>query len=396
MNVLPAPSPTSAPTGGRPGHEDAGEPGSFGRLLAGAVGDHEVSRRPGQAVVGASPHGEAHPGDTEGEHEVQGDVAAAVHAAIAAWRVDPGDVALGAHLRQVLREAVDATTEPAADVAGTGTPVAVEGTGPAAGVTPAAGEVPTRTIEPASETPPAVAGEPQSVASAPSEVPITPGTPGDATVVTAATDAPRTDTPPADAPTGAAPATGPSTVAPTTPDHAVAGHGPTAATDVSTTSEPTRDLPVGEVAELAPTGGADGAARSADAGPTAARSGGTAVTAASTLDRVLRAVEALEHAPPPRRMAIEVEGVQLSVALQGDEVSVAVRGGADHLAPGWQRDLAAALRGRGLGLAGDGGGGADSQHPSRRGTAGHPDRTPTRRPAPSPTSPSAEGTALRL
>ncbi len=88
--------------------------------------------------------------------------------------------------------------------------------------------------------------------------------------------------------------------------------------------------------------------------------------------------------------------MQLSVALRGHEISVTVRAGGEHLAPGWQRDLAAALGDRGLGLAADGGGhgaGQDGRpsHPSR------PDHPLRARPAtpPRPTR-SADPADLRL
>jgi hypothetical protein len=92
---------------------------------------------------------------------------------------------------------------------------------------------------------------------------------------------------------------------------------------------------------------------------------------AGVLDRVLRAVEALENAPPPRRLAIEVEGIRLTIGLQGDEVRVVVRAGADQLGADGHRDLGDLLRGRGLDLAADSG--SDRGASQRGGQA--PDRS---------------------
>jgi len=77
----------------------------------------------------------------------------------------------------------------------------------------------------------------------------------------------------------------------------------------------------------------------------------------AVLDRVLRAVEALEQAPPPRQMSIEVEGIRLTIGLQGDEVRVVVRAGADQLGSGWDRELGGLLREQGFDLAADTGSG---------------------------------------
>lgn len=94
----------------------------------------------------------------------------------------------------------------------------------------------------------------------------------------------------------------------------------------------------------------------------------------TALDRVMRAVEALENAPPPKRVSFEVDGLRLTVSLRGDEVNVAVRGGGDQLGSGWQRDLDGALRGRGLGLS-DGQGSDTDRGDGRQ----HPDDRPPHR-----------------
>ncbi len=82
------------------------------------------------------------------------------------------------------------------------------------------------------------------------------------------------------------------------------------------------------------------------------------------IERVLRAVEALENAPPPRRMTFDVDGVRVAVSLTGRDVTVDL--GGDRRLP---QDLARALADRGFDLAGESGRhGApdDDRAPARR------------------------------
>lgn len=73
--------------------------------------------------------------------------------------------------------------------------------------------------------------------------------------------------------------------------------------------------------------------------------------------RVLDALDLLEHAPPPRRMTIEVpdaDGLRLHVSLRGSEVHVAVQSGGAGSPDlsGWGRELSAGLASRGFDLGG--------------------------------------------
>lgn len=90
----------------------------------------------------------------------------------------------------------------------------------------------------------------------------------------------------------------------------------------------------------------------------------------SALRRVLEAVEALEHRPPPRTMAIDLpaeggeEAMRLLVGLRGETVHVRIDG-QESLPPAWVRELAASLARNGLELAGQGGGGREQGQESR-------------------------------
>lgn len=79
------------------------------------------------------------------------------------------------------------------------------------------------------------------------------------------------------------------------------------------------------------------------------------VASPTAIDRVLRAVEALENAPPPRRMTFDVDGVRIAVSLVGREVAVDL--GVDRRVP---EELVRVLQDRGFQLA-DGSG----EHPGR-------------------------------
>lgn len=98
-----------------------------------------------------------------------------------------------------------------------------------------------------------------------------------------------------------------------------------------------------EVADLL---GATTTAETSEAGTTAP---------SSALRRVLDAIEHLENAPPPRQLAIEIDGVTLVVSMRGDTVHVETPAGMD-LGDAWHRDLARSLADRGLDLAGRGSG----------------------------------------
>ncbi len=119
----------------------------------------------------------------------------------------------------------------------------------------------------------------------------------------------------------------------------------------------------------------------------------------------MRAVEALENAPPPKRVSFEVDGLRLTVSMRGDEVNVAVRGGGDQLGSGWQRDLDGALRGRGLGLSDGHASDTDREGDGRRHPDQHaPHRSPRANPAfgragdpePEPGRDTATSTSLQL
>lgn len=105
--------------------------------------------------------------------------------------------------------------------------------------------------------------------------------------------------------------------------------------------------------------------------------------AATAIDRVMRAVETLEKAPPPRQMTFDVDGVRMTVSLRGEQVHVDVRAGGDQLTNGWQRDLASSLKQRGFDLSSgqqgrDGHNGQEPQHRGHRDAPSNP-AAPTRR-----------------
>ncbi len=122
---------------------------------------------------------------------------------------------------------------------------------------------------------------------------------------------------------------------------------------------------------------------------------------ARLVSRVIQAAEALENAPPPRTMMVELpdgEGLRLQVSLRGTEVHVQLQGAAGQGTDlgAWGRELAAGLAGRGLSLGqfqtgaeGERGQGQD-QAPTDDLSADD-DRTPSR-----PADRSATDGALRL
>lgn len=73
---------------------------------------------------------------------------------------------------------------------------------------------------------------------------------------------------------------------------------------------------------------------------------------ASTLARVLDAVEQLEDAPPPRHMVIDVDGMRLRVSLAGDAVRIDPSAGS-RLSQAWREDISDALAERGFEMADD-------------------------------------------
>lgn len=84
--------------------------------------------------------------------------------------------------------------------------------------------------------------------------------------------------------------------------------------------------------------------------------GAVAGMPARLISLVIEAAEALENAPPPRRMTVEVpgsDGLRLQVALRGTEVHVNVQAatGSPDLGA-WGRELASSLASRGMSLGG--------------------------------------------
>lgn len=117
--------------------------------------------------------------------------------------------------------------------------------------------------------------------------------------------------------------------------------------------------------------------------------------------RVVQAVEALENAPPPRRMTVEVpdsDGLRLQVAMRGTEVHVSIQSGTGQPDLGaWGRELAASLASRGMSLGGFRAG-ADAQPGQQQPQpqSDQPDAPPARPGDAQPGSrPDADG-ALRL
>ena len=396
MKVLPPAPPAPHDATSPPRHEaDDGAPTGFGALLAGQVAAHGAAPQASEAP--------ADPGDEPDDTTDDPSVAAAVHAAIAAWRADPGGVALGRHLRTVLHETVTASTAPQVVPGGDAQGTQPDGTIVQPATVPTVGEAATSEVAPTVDTAPAnplaaatvdasdqeaTAPEdlqdlpapaqdasPSSPAGTSSSRPVTAVTPADPATPATPAD-PATSADPATPAVPAEPATAPTATAtaPTGAAPAVDAPGSPASADPRPRTHRVEPAPPDDRPDVAAAHvGREGAPR--PNGASVPRVGHTSVSAA-TIDRVLRAAEALEHAPPPRHVAVEVEGVQLSVALRGHEISVTVRAGADQLAPGWQRDLAAALGDRGLGLAADGGGGAASRDGHGPGHHGpRPDRT---------------------
>lgn len=130
---------------------------------------------------------------------------------------------------------------------------------------------------------------------------------------------------------------------------------------------------------------ADHAARAAElrpAGPS------TELFASGALRRVMEAVEAAEHRPPPNTMAVEIPGegaegaLRLMVSVRGSVVEITAQG--DRvLPPGWARPLAEALAERGMSLDGFGGqdaaGRQDGAAEGRDGQAARDERAAARR-----------------
>jgi hypothetical protein len=95
-------------------------------------------------------------------------------------------------------------------------------------------------------------------------------------------------------------------------------------------------------------------------------------------ERVLRAIEVLQHAPPPRRLSFEIDGVRITVALQADGVAVDLRGPGGPVPATWRSDLGATLAAHGFDLA--------------SGSRDH-DQPPPRPDAPPASAPTAPGPA---
>ena len=102
------------------------------------------------------------------------------------------------------------------------------------------------------------------------------------------------------------------------------------------------------------------AGESAAAATEAAQAGpSTELFASGALRRVLEAVEAAEHRPPPNTMAVDIPGegaddaLRLMVTVRGTTVEVSTQG-ERGLPPGWARPLAEALEQRGMTLDGFG------------------------------------------
>lgn len=81
--------------------------------------------------------------------------------------------------------------------------------------------------------------------------------------------------------------------------------------------------------------------------------GSPAPTPSVLAGKVAEAVALLEHAPPPRRMTVEIGDLQLSVSVRGEAVRVTLLDAAVQPTATWTRDLSEALAERGLSLAAD-------------------------------------------
>ena len=165
----------------------------------------------------------------------------------------------------------------------------------------------------------------------------------------------------------------------------------------------------------APVSGIDGAASqagesAATAAEVAQAGPSTELFASGALRRVLEAVEAAEHRPPPNTMAVDIPGegaedaLRLMVTVRGTVVEVSTQG-ERGLPPGWARPLAEALEQRGMTL--DGFGAQDAAARGRGDAAGderrdgRPRATPRERAALAParatqTLSTASDGALRL
>lgn len=205
--------------------------------------------------------------------------------------------------------------------------------------------------------------------------------------------------PTAPAATPATPATPASTVAPATPAvpsaPAAAGTPADAAAVAAATTPPvpaavatTPDADANATTEVPPAPATPSASATSATAANAASSG-TAATEdtglhARIVARVVQAVEALENAPPPRRMTVEVpdsDGLRLQVAMRGGEVHVSVQAGTGQPDLGaWGRELASTLAARGMTLGG-----------FQTGTDDHPGRQPDQPDQPDPDQPSPQG-----
>jgi hypothetical protein len=102
---------------------------------------------------------------------------------------------------------------------------------------------------------------------------------------------------------------------------------------------------------------------------------------AGLVNRVLEAIEQLEHRPPPRRMVVEVGDMRLTVALRGDEVRLSVVGArsGSELSAEWARDISQALASRGFNLSQGDREGAQRDRPEQPEDRPAPPRTTARR-----------------
>ena len=114
-------------------------------------------------------------------------------------------------------------------------------------------------------------------------------------------------------------------------------------------------------------------------------SGAAGPALSGSVERVVALVEQLRHAPPPRTVTVDLEGLggtRVVVALRGEAVTVAPVAGAP-LDTGFNSDLSRSLAERGLHLAGEGSAGGSGRRPQEE---EHPrpsdtDVTAPRRPA---------------
>jgi hypothetical protein len=115
--------------------------------------------------------------------------------------------------------------------------------------------------------------------------------------------------------------------------------------------------------------------------PEAVSTGGRTLAASevssSVAQRVEAAVQALEMAPDPKRLTLQLDdlgGLRMVVSLRPDGVHVNVVGDSESLPAGWDRDLGRALRDKGYSLGGDA---AGSRREGGRGDNPHEERPDT-------------------